>query len=310
MNQSVATTCPDTNRVSDHFETGFMNRSLEDQIRACEDYVLRPLFVETFREHQPVLEAGCGSGQWMHYFKQQGIESTGIDWSETLRERSLAYDPSVRFDHGDMRDLPYPDESFGGVVAMGSPEHVPEGPRQVFSEFYRVLKPGGVAIVTMPQFYFLRSVGKCLVREPLRRIKRSAILCRLFGLSPIQGDNPKSRREVLASRYRKDVFMEIGYDGYFYQYQFTKGQFRDEMARAGFEIERCFGFNGEAGLIFSFGKLAGSYDRATHQPRLNLPARLIYKLLGDDALGHMICCVVRKPNRQARWNESVKPSIP
>jgi SAM-dependent methyltransferase len=272
-----------------------MNRSLEDQILACDDYVLRPLYVETFRKHQPVLEAGCGSGQWMHYFKQQGIESIGIDWSETLRERSLAHDPAVQFDNGDMRDLPYPDESFGGVVAMGSPEHVPEGPRKVFSEFYRVLKPGGVAIITMPQFFFLRSLGKHLVQEPMRRVKRSSILRRLVGKAPLKGGNPKSHREVMAERYRADVFLDVDFDGYFYQYQFTKGQFREEMELAGFKIERCFGFGGEGGLIFSFGSLAGSYDRGTHQPRLTLPAKLIYKLMGDDALGHMICCVVRKP---------------
>lgn len=295
MNASPTASDADASRVSDIFETGFMNRSIDEQISACDNYVLRSLFVETFRHHQPVLEAGCGSGQWMHYFKRQGIESIGIDWSETLRERSLAHDPTVKFDNGDMRDLPYPDESFGGVVAMGSPEHVPEGPRKVFREFNRVLKPGGVAIVTMPQYYFLRSIGNHLVREPMRRIKRSALLRRIAGKAPTEGGNRKSHREVLSERYRDDVFMDVDFDGYFYQYQFTKGQFRQEMEIAGFEIERCFGFNGEAGLVFSFGRLAGRYDRATHQPRLTLPAKLIYKIMGDDALGHMICCVVRKP---------------
>ncbi len=272
-----------------------MNRSLEDQIKSCDDYMLRALYVETFRENQPLLEAGCGGGQWMHYFKRQGIESIGIDWSETLRARSLAFDPSVKFDNGDMRDLPYPDESFGGVVAMGSPEHVPEGPRKVFSEFYRVLKPGGVAIITMPQFFFLRSLGKNLVEEPTRRLKRISFLRRICGKAPVTGGNPKPYRQVIAERYRNDVFLDVDFDGYFYQYQFTKAQFRDEMERAGFEIEQCFGIGGEAGLIFSFGRIAGTYDKSIHRCRLSLVAKLIHKLMGDDALGHMICCVVRKP---------------
>ena len=194
-----------------------------------------------------------------------------------------------------MRELPYPDDSFGGVVAMGSPEHVPEGPRKVFSEFYRVIEPGGVAIVTMPQFSVFRAIGKHLVQEPMRKLKRSSLVRKLLGKEPLKGGNPKSYRDVVAERYRPDVFLDVDFDGYFYQYQFTKSQFCDEMERAGFEVERCFGFNGEAGLIFSYGKLAGRYDRKTHRPHLNFPAKLLYRLVGDDALGHMICCVVRKP---------------
>jgi len=295
MSNEVTLEESDDVRVSEIFEMGFMNRTLEDQIRACADYILEPLYVETFMKDQPVLEAGCGSGQWMHYFKQKGIHSTGIDWSETLRKRSLEHDLAVRFDNGDMRDLPYPDASFRGVVAMGSPEHVPEGPRKVLQEFYRVLEPGGVAIVTMPQLFFLRSIGKNLVREPLRRLSRNRTLRKLLKKPPLKRGNPKPYREVVAERYRPDVFLDVDHDGYFYQYQFTKAQFRDEMERAGFEIERLYGFNGEAGLIFSFGRLAGTYDRKTHQPKLNLVASLIYRFMGDDALGHMVCCVARKP---------------
>ncbi len=294
MNTTCATA---PNRVSGIFETGFMNRTLEDQIRACEGYALRPLYVETFRQHQPVLEAGCGSGQWMHYFKRHGIESVGIDWSETLRERSLAYDPSVRFDNGDMRDLPYPDESFAGVVAMGSPEHVPEGPRKVFSEFHRVLKPGGVAIVTVPHFFPLRAIGKRWIQEPSRRLKSNRFLRRISGRPPVPNANPRSHREVLADRYRDDVFLDVDFEGYFYQYQFTKAQIREELERAGFEVERCFAFGGAGGLVFSFGRLAGRYDRRSHETRLNAPARWLLRRLGDDRVGHMICCVVRKAAR-------------
>jgi SAM-dependent methyltransferase len=290
-------TCdPPANRVADIFENGFMNRTLEEQIQACETYALRPLFVETFRQHQPVLEAGCGSGQWMHYFKRHGIESVGIDWSPVLRERSLAFDPMVRFDNGDMRELPYADGAFGGVVAMGSPEHVPEGPGKVFREFHRVLKPGGVAIVTVPHFFFLRSLGKRFLQEPARRLKRNPVLRRLAGKSPANGLNPRRHRSVVNDRYRPDVFLDVDFEGYFYQYQFTKKQIAEELASAGFDVERCHAFGGAGGLIFSFGRLAGYYERRTHEARLTLPARLIRRWLTDDGVGHMICCVVRKPS--------------
>lgn len=111
----------------------------------------------------------------------------------------------------------------------------------------------------------------------------------------LKGGNPQTRREVLAERYLEDVILDVDFYGYVYQYQFTKAQFLEGMEMVGFEIDCCFSFNGEAGLIFSFGNLAGRYDRVSHESRLTLPAEVLYRILGDDALGHMICCVARKP---------------
>ena len=286
---------PPETRVSDSFESTFMNLTLDDQIRACEHHILTPLYLDTFQRHQPLLEAGCGSGQWMHYFKKFGIDATGIDWSETLRSRSLDYDPTVHFDNGDMRALPYPNDSFGGVVAMGSPEHVLEGPARVFQEFYRVLRPGGVAIITVPHYFFLRSIAKILIIEPLRRLKRKYWLRRLAGKGRVATGNPQLHAEVVANRYREDIHLSVDFDGYFYEYYFTKDQIKEELMKVGFLIEKCFAFNGAAGLIFSYGRLAGVYDSRTHRSRLTLPGRLLHKALTDDGLGHMVCCVVKKP---------------
>ena len=300
---SIQENPPEERRVSDSFESGFMNRSLEIQIQACEHHILTPLYLETFQKHQPLLEAGCGSGQWMHYFKRFGIAATGIDWSETLRLRSQEYDTSVPFDNGDMRDLPYPDGSFGSVVAMGSPEHVLEGPAKVFQEFYRVLRPGGMAIITVPHYFFLRAVAKNF-DEPLRRLKRNSRLRGLLGKPPVGEGNTHSHSEVVAERYRKDIHLSVDFEGYFYEYYFTKKQIKEELANAGFAVEKCFAISGDSGFIFSYGRLGGVYDSKTHQSRLTLPARLVHKVMGDDGLGHMICCVVRKPEDSSTTQEN------
>jgi SAM-dependent methyltransferase len=283
------------NRVSDSFEAGFMNLTLEDQIRDCEGHLLTSLYLENFTHHQPLLEAGCGSGQWMHFFKRHGIQSTGIDWSEALRARSLSFDPSVAFDNGDMRDLPYPDESFGSVVAMGSPEHVLEGPAKVFQEFLRVMRPGGVAVVTVPHFFFLRALVMRLLGEPARRLKRNPLLRKMLGKPPLGGGNPRPHAEVFADRYRDDIHLAVDFDGYFYEYFFTQNQIREELVKAGFVVEQCFAFNGASGLIFTLGRIAGQYDSRTHQAHLNGLGRSLLKFLTDNGAGHMICCVARKP---------------
>jgi len=58
---------------------------------------------------------------------------------------------------GDVRDLPFADNSFDAIYSMGTIEHFAETERAV-AEMARVLKPGGLAIVGVPNRYdpFLR----------------------------------------------------------------------------------------------------------------------------------------------------------
>lgn len=92
---------------------------------------------------------------------QQGAHVYGIDISEpTVIQARAAFERTPNCLHGavaDIRELPFRDASFDAIYSMGTIEHFDETERAV-EEMARVLKPGGRAIVGVPNRYdpFLR----------------------------------------------------------------------------------------------------------------------------------------------------------
>lgn len=92
----------------------------------------------------PVADIGCGTGRVTAYLDKLGLNVSGIDLSpEMLAMARRAY-PELRFTEGSMLALDLPDAALTGVVAWYSVIHMPTAQLPVaFSEFYRVLAPGG-----------------------------------------------------------------------------------------------------------------------------------------------------------------------
>jgi SAM-dependent methyltransferase len=66
---------------------------------------------------------------------------------EEMSDRLLA---RMEWQVADATALPFPDASFDVVVSMSVLEHIPDGRwRIAFREIHRVLRPGGVAVITM-----------------------------------------------------------------------------------------------------------------------------------------------------------------
>jgi SAM-dependent methyltransferase len=95
-----------------------------------------------------VLDLGCGPGHVGRYLHERGLSVRGLDLSEEMVRRARELTPGVLFMHGDMRDLPFPDGSFTGVVAFYSVIHFqPEQLPAVFAEMHRVLAAGGLLAI-------------------------------------------------------------------------------------------------------------------------------------------------------------------
>ncbi len=107
-----------------------------------------------------VLEVGVGTGLALPLYGES-VEVTGIDFSEAMlakaQEKVAAQGLSrvAALRQMDARHLDFRDAAFDGVAAMHILSVVPE-PERVMAEIARVLRPGGIVVVTN---HFARTGG-------------------------------------------------------------------------------------------------------------------------------------------------------
>ncbi|KXT05523.1 hypothetical protein AC578_3739 [Pseudocercospora eumusae] len=102
------------------------------------------------QENQRVLDVGCGvGGPAREICKFSGANIVGLNNNDYQIERATQYAEKEGLSHklsyvkGDFMQMSFPDNSFDAVYAIEATVHAPslEG---IYSEIFRVLKPGGV----------------------------------------------------------------------------------------------------------------------------------------------------------------------
>ena len=107
-------------------------------------------FSEHVRGTGPVCDLGCGPGQIAQFLTDQGLHVTGVDLSPSMVRLASQLHPNVHFEVGDMRVLKYEDNFMAGITAFYSIIHIERDDLpSVFTEFYRVLKPGGFLLFSI-----------------------------------------------------------------------------------------------------------------------------------------------------------------
>jgi SAM-dependent methyltransferase len=122
------------------------------ELRGHLPHQLRGTFARWVERGARVLEAGCGLGHFTVAATALGFAAQGLDWSEPTIKRLRQQFPSIPWRVGDVRDLPFGAGSFDAVYSPGVCEHFEEGPVEVLGETHRVLRPGGIAIISTPCF--------------------------------------------------------------------------------------------------------------------------------------------------------------
>lgn len=93
------------------------------------------------------LDIGCGSGNLARGLIKKGYSVTGVDIQKFLKDRE------IKFKKCDLDDgLPFKENSIDLITATEIIEHI-ENPRHFIREIKRVLKKGGIAIITTPNIF-------------------------------------------------------------------------------------------------------------------------------------------------------------
>jgi SAM-dependent methyltransferase len=95
-----------------------------------------------------IADVGCGTGATSRILADFGLDVLGIDLSPNMIAEARRLNPDLRFQVGSMTSINADDNHFHGICAWYSVIHIPdELLPQVFSEFRRVLRPDGWALV-------------------------------------------------------------------------------------------------------------------------------------------------------------------
>ena len=133
------------------------------------------------RPGQRVLDAGCGHGDYTTRLLEAGARVWAFDSAKQMvratedrlaRHGLAAEDVTV----DDVRDIPYPDESFDVALCLAVVDHLTPADRRVaVAELARVLKPGGRLYVNTPNRHAYHWRAGHLLMRAIGRFPRGRI---------------------------------------------------------------------------------------------------------------------------------------
>lgn len=117
---------------------------------------------KSFIKGKRVLDIACGEGYGSKLLKEWGaIEVVGVDISEEAIDIAQTYfsGNGIEYIQHCAEELPFENDSFDIVISFETIEHV-NSPDKYLSELSRVLKFGGIAIVSCPNDPYYRKAGE------------------------------------------------------------------------------------------------------------------------------------------------------
>ncbi|MBI4517289.1 MAG: class I SAM-dependent methyltransferase [Deltaproteobacteria bacterium] len=141
--------------------------SVEDEVALCAYETTLEVVQAALPRQGAIVDAGCGLARWVIYLRRAGFPVIGLDLSPqplACARRAVGALPLLA---SNTVHLPFRDGALAAVLSFGVIEHFEAGPQVALRELWRVLRPGGVAIVAVPYNNYFRR----LLINHLRRLR-------------------------------------------------------------------------------------------------------------------------------------------
>lgn len=196
------------------WEETWNDGGLEEAIRFCEVDPLRPLFELYAPPGSLMLEGGCGRGQYVAFYSDRGISVIGLDFARDALRNLQSRNPNLALCAGNVADLPFRDEAFDVYYSGGVVEHFESGADSALREARRVLRPGGILLISVPYINPLRRLVSLVKKSDRRWVSKAGL----------------DDSVTLGSRR-------------FFQYAYSKREFQSLLGAAGFDLISTKGYS-------------------------------------------------------------------
>ena len=172
----------------------------EDAYRSCFAYSRKRLagFLDSYLPSQGdglrLLDVGCGTGHHMASLRDRGFEVAGVDGSVGMLEQARINNPGAEIRQSDVESIPFDDATFDFVLCIEVLRYLPQS-AQCIREMARVLKPGGVCLVTA---------------APLLNLNGYWLINRVANMTKV-GDLVQLKQFFTTSRRLRHEFMSAGF---------------------------------------------------------------------------------------------------
>jgi len=208
-----------------------------NKIRNSSSYFVLDFYEFKKNKNKKVLDVGCGPGWVTKNYAKARAKITSVDLSANsvfMAKKHLAYfNLKSNFNVADAEKLPFKDNTFDFICSDGVLHHTLDTKKGV-QEIYRVLRPGGKAVIS---FYYknfiiyskLFFITKILMS--LLQVKTPHGIKKVLKLTPQElvrrydgADNPKG--VALSKNECKKIFLETGfkilnYRTFYFPYRFV-----------------------------------------------------------------------------------------
>ena len=176
-------------------------------------------FLDRVSEAHPLLDLGCGRGEWLQELSARHMPASGVDSNELFVDQCRISGLSVELGDIFERLDAQPDESLGAITLFQVLEHLPfMSMVRLLNEACRTLIPGGVLIAEVPNSKNLRVGSGTFWIDPTHERpwypELLEFLARQAGFSEVSGkytnplapdpdlsDLPESIRSVIGNLY-------------------------------------------------------------------------------------------------------------